>query len=42
MAETMRVILDNFWSWLGTLCLVAVAAGGINGLIRITVKRPGP
>jgi hypothetical protein len=40
MAELMTVVLDNFWSWLGTFMLVAVAAQGLGGLIRVTIKRP--
>jgi hypothetical protein len=41
VAETMRVILDNFWSWLGTLILVATAAAGFGGFIRVTIKGKG-
>jgi hypothetical protein len=39
MAETMRVVLHDFWSWLGTFLLVVAAAEGIGGLIRVTIKR---
>jgi hypothetical protein len=34
MAETIRVVLDNFWSWLGTFLIVAAAAEGFGGLIK--------
>jgi hypothetical protein len=41
MAETMRVILDNFFSWLGTLILLLVAMAPFaswGGLINVRSK----
>lgn len=41
MAETMRVVLDNFYSWLGTLILLMVAVAPFaqwGGLINMRSK----
>jgi hypothetical protein len=34
MAETMRVVLNSFWSWLGTFLIVAVIAQGLGGFVN--------
>jgi hypothetical protein len=34
MAETMRVVMNSFWSWLGTFLIIAAVAEGLGGLFR--------
>jgi hypothetical protein len=37
MAEVLRIVLNDFWSWLGTFLIVGAAARGLR--IRVTTKR---
>lgn len=41
MLECLQFIFSGFWTWLGFLILLAVAASGIGGLIRISFNRKG-
>lgn len=39
MLEVLKFIFSSFWVWLGTVILVATAAEGISGIVRITIRR---
>ncbi len=39
MLEILEFIFGSFWRWFGTLLLVAAAAEGIGGFIRIRIRR---
>lgn len=34
MMEVLKFIFQDFWHWLGMLCLLAVIFGGLGGLFH--------
>jgi hypothetical protein len=34
MAEALEVVFRSFWTWMGTLMLLAILAEGIGNVVR--------
>jgi hypothetical protein len=41
MLEVMEFIFSSFWTWLGTVILVAVAGASLGGLPGIAIRLQG-